>query len=63
MAALTLFLALLLALSAGHKLVARATMAPLAARLAGTHRALGMVALLAAAAVEALAALAMLIPC
>jgi hypothetical protein len=62
MAALTLFLALLLALSAGHKLVARATMAPLAARLAGTHQALGMVALLAAAAIEALAALAMLIP-
>lgn len=60
MAPLTLFLALLLAVSAGHKLVERARLAPVAARLTGAPAPLGPVLLLAAAAVEALAALSLL---
>jgi hypothetical protein len=62
MAALGLFLALLLALSAGHKLVARAALAPVAARLAGAAPVLGLPLLLTAAATEALAAMALLVP-
>lgn len=62
MAALALFLALLLGLSAAHKLVARAELAPVAARLAGTSAALGPMLLAAAATIEALAALALLLP-
>lgn len=62
MAALTLFLALLLAVSAMHKVTARDRLAPVAARLTGLPPALGLAALLGAAAVEALAALALLVP-
>jgi hypothetical protein len=60
MAPLTLFLALLLGLSAGHKLVARDSLAPVAARLVGVATPLGPVLLFAAAGIEALSALALL---
>ena len=59
-APLILFLALLLGVSAGHKLVAHASLAPVAARLIGVAVPLVPVVLFAAAAVEALSALALL---
>lgn len=62
MAALTLFLALLLATSAAHKALARARLAPVTARLAGVALPLGSVLLALAATIEALAALALLVP-
>lgn len=62
MAGLWLFLATLLAVSAGHKLVARDRLAVAAARLAGAPLALGPALLLAAACVELLAALALVMP-
>lgn len=61
MAALSLFLALLLAVSAGHKYMARTQLAPVAAKLAGVPAALGPVLLLAAALLEAGAALALMV--
>lgn len=60
MAGLWLFLALLLAGSAVHKLVARDRLAMTAARLTATPAALGPALLLAAASFEALAAAALL---
>lgn len=62
MAAISLFLALLLALSATHKFVAQQRLAVSAARLAGVSPALGLPLLATVAAIEALAALALLIP-
>ncbi|WP_416908463.1 MAG: MauE/DoxX family redox-associated membrane protein [Polymorphobacter sp.] len=59
-AALALFLALLLGVSAAHKVIARSAMAPIAARLAGASAGLGAALLLAAATVEGLAAVALL---
>ena len=56
---ITLFLALLLTVSAGHKLIDRERLAPVAARLASTPTLLGPTLLFAAAAAEALAALAL----
>lgn len=61
MSAVTLFLALLLAVSAGHKLVERTRFAPIAAHLAGAASSFGPVLLVAAIAVEAVAALALLV--
>lgn len=61
-AALILFLAALLVAAAWHKLVARDRVAISAARLARTTPALGMPLLLAAATVETLAAIALLVP-
>lgn len=61
MAAVALFLALLLAVSAGHKLVERQRLAGVAARLAGAPAQLGPALLLAAAAYEATAALALIV--
>lgn len=60
MAGLWLFLVLLLAGSAVHKLAARERLALAAARLAGVPLALGSVLLLGAATIEVLAAVAML---
>lgn len=62
MASLSLFLALLLAVSAGHKLVARERLGAVAARLVGLPLALGQPLLLAAAACELLAATALMVP-
>ena len=59
MSGLPLFLALLLAVSAGHKALDRARLAPVAARLASVPAWLGAPLLLAAAALEAAAAIAM----
>lgn len=61
MGALTLFLALVLLMSAGHKLVERDRMAIAAARLTGATQAIGLVISLGAAACEAMAALALLL--
>lgn len=60
--ALTVFLAGLLAVSALHKLVARERLAPVTARLAGVPVSTGVLLLALAASVEALAALALLLP-
>lgn len=62
MAALTLFLALVLATSAGHKLAAPQRMADAAARLSGLPSATGQALAFAAAGFEAVAALALLLP-
>lgn len=62
MAELALFLALLLAVSAGHKIVAHQRLGEAAARLAGVPQSLGPVVSNAAAAVELAAALALLFP-
>lgn len=62
MAVLSLFLALLLALSAGHKIVARVELGPVAARLAGVSANLGTTLLFTAATAEGLAALALFLP-
>lgn len=62
MAALGLFLALLLAASALHKVLARARLALVTARLAGVTPPLGAVLLAVAATLEGLAALALLVP-
>lgn len=59
---ITLFLALLLAISAAHKALSRQEMAGVAARLIRANEWLGMPMLLSAAAIEILAAIAMLIP-
>ena len=60
MAELALFLALLLAVSAGHKIVARDRLGQAAARLAGVPQPLGHALSNTAAAVELAAALALL---
>lgn len=60
--ALSLFLAALLAVSALHKLMARERLAGVAARLARSAPALGLPLLLGAAAIESLAALAVMVP-
>lgn len=62
MAALALFLALVLALSAGHKLLERERLGAAAARLAGVDGAIGPALSLAAAAIEGAAALALVLP-
>lgn len=62
MAALSLFLALVLAMAAGHKLLDRERLAASAAALTGAPDALGPVLALAAAAYEAAVALALLFP-
>lgn len=62
MATLAVFLALVLALSASHKLVARDRLAAATARLAGVGGATGQVISLAAAAIEGVAALALVLP-
>ena len=59
MAGLWLFLAALLAISAGHKVIARDRLAIVSARLAGAPAALGNTLLLGAASAEALAAMAL----
>lgn len=59
MAGLWLFLAAMLAISAGHKVVARDRLAIVAARLAGAPAGLGHALLLTAASAEGLAALAL----
>jgi hypothetical protein len=61
MAGLWLFLAALLAISAGHKLAARERLTVATARLAGAPLALGPALLFAAASAEALAAIALLV--
>lgn len=60
MAAITIFLALVLALSSGHKLVAPERLGAAAARLAGTRPAFGPLFSFGAAALEGTAALALL---
>lgn len=62
MAAISLFLILILAVSAVHKVLSRVRLAPVAARLAGAPASLGGALLALAASVEALAALALAIP-
>lgn len=62
MAELSLFLALVLAMAAGHKLLDRERLAASAAALTGAPVALGSTISLAAAAYEAAVALALLIP-
>ncbi len=62
MAELALFLALLLAVSAGHKIVAHQRLGEAAARLAGVPQSLGPLVSNAAAAVELAAGLALLFP-
>lgn len=62
MAALALFLAAVLAISALHKGLAPQRLAPVAARLASLPAALGGAALALAGSVEALSALALAIP-
>lgn len=57
MAEISLFLALVLALSAGHKLIERERLASAAAALTGAPRAMGMPISLAVAAYEAATAL------
>jgi hypothetical protein len=59
MAAIALFLALLLGASALHKVVARERLGPVVARLAGVSLPLGAVLLALTATIEALGALAM----
>jgi Methylamine utilisation protein MauE len=61
-APLPLFLALVLGTAAVHKLVAQPRVAAAAAALVGTGRAPGQVLALAAATLEALAAIALLLP-
>jgi hypothetical protein len=61
-APLALFLALILLTAAVHKLIARDRLATAAARLAGVSPALGQPLSFAAAAVEAAAGLALLLP-
>ena len=62
MATLALFLALVLAVSAGHKLVARDRLGEATARLVGVDGATGQVLSFAAAAVEGAASLALALP-
>lgn len=62
MAAVALFLALVLAISAIHKVIARQRLAIVAMRLAGVSPALGLPLVMTTAVVEALSALALLIP-
>ncbi len=62
MAALSLFLALLLGASVLHKVLARERLALVVARLAGVAPPLGAVLLALAATIEALAGLALLVP-
>lgn len=62
MQALALFLAALLAASALHKLLARERLTAVTARLAGVHLPTGLLLLIVAASVEALAALALAVP-
>lgn len=62
MAELSLFLALVLAMAAGHKLLDRERLAASAAALTGASAAMGTVISLAAAAYEAVVALALLFP-
>lgn len=62
MAAVALFLTLLLGASALHKVLARERLGPVTARLVGVPLPLGTVLLALAATVEVLAALALLIP-
>lgn len=62
MAAVALFLALLLAASAVHKVTARDRLGAVVARLAGVPMPLGVLLLALAATVEGLAALALLVP-
>lgn len=62
MAELSLFLALVLAMAAGHKLLDRERLAASAAALTGAPVALGVPISLAAAAYEAAVALALLFP-
>lgn len=62
MQALALFLAALLATSALHKLLARERLAAVTARLAGVRLPSGLLLLVVAASVEALAALALAVP-
>lgn len=62
MAALALFLALVLAVSAGQKLVERDRMAVAAGRLTGLSGAMGGVANIVAAVIEIMAALCLLVP-
>ncbi|MBJ7408789.1 MAG: hypothetical protein JHD15_00260 [Phenylobacterium sp.] len=62
MTTLAIFLALVLALSASHKLVARDRLAAATARLAGVNGATGQVLSFAAAAIEGAAALALVLP-
>lgn len=62
MASLTLFLALVLAVSGAHKVVGREALASVAARLCGAPESLGAVLLMGAAALEGLAAIALIIP-
>lgn len=61
MGALTLFLSMVLVVSAGHKLASPQRMADAAARLAGLSTAMGPPLAFAAAGVEAVAALALLL--
>src|SRR5687767_466968 len=62
MAALGLFLALVLASSAVHKLIERERLGMAAAALVGVHRATGQVLSLAAAALEGAATMALVLP-
>lgn len=62
MAAITLFLALMLLVSAAHKLIDRPRLALAAARLAGTGPGQGALLLAVSGALEGVAALALLIP-
>lgn len=62
MAAITLFLALLLLVSAAHKLIERPRLALAAARLAGVDARQGLLLLAVSGALEGVAALALLIP-
>ena len=61
-AALAFFLAMVLAISAGHKLIDRRRLAAATARLAGVPAPLGTPLMLSAAACETLAALGLAIP-
>lgn len=62
MTEISLFLALVLAVAAGHKLLDRERLAASAATLTGAPRALGATVSLAAAAYEAAAALSLVLP-
>lgn len=62
MTALACFLALVLGSAAAHKLIARERLTAATGRLLGINAALAFPAMLAAAAIEAVAALALLIP-
>lgn len=61
MSALTLFLAAVLALAAGHKIIARDRLALATARLARVPAGIGMPLLLGTAAIEIMAAIGLLI--